>query len=220
MSTDSSTPVSVRPVGTATGADRRVGVDLGVRQLFAASPITADPTVRNAYIADGGIVRALYDELGATTRRLQALPGDTTAAEVHAFVAYRDRLAVRVADATEQLLAYLEATDAGTVVLEEITYPLRPLSECRRGETDLGSWLLPVLQHAFADAAVAEDYDVEYINPKYTTQQCHVCDQLGDVDSAGLECTTESCPVDVVDRDRSAAVSIAKRRPDARGKDD
>jgi len=81
----------------------------------------------------------------------------------------------------------------------------------RRATSDVGAWLLPALQHAIAVKARDAAVPVTYVNPKYTTQQCHVCGDLGSVSQDTVECTTEDCPVGTTPRDGSAALSIAKR---------
>ncbi|WP_268258140.1 zinc ribbon domain-containing protein [Halopiger djelfimassiliensis] len=95
-------------------------------------------------------------------------------------------------------------------MLEDLSFCEATLWE-RRTVDDTGTWLLPALQHAIAVKAQEADIPVTYVNPKYTTQQCHVCGELGRLENDTLECTTENCSVGTVCRDRSAAVNIAQR---------
>lgn len=54
-------------------------------------------------------------------------------------------------------------------------------------------------------------YMVAVADEKYTTRQCHECDQLAAVGSETITCTTGWCLVETVGRDQSAAATLAKR---------
>jgi transposase len=85
------------------------------------------------------------------------------------------------------------------------------LTECARGQTEAGAWILPTLRDRLEDALSTEDYRVERVDATYSTQRCHVCEGLADVGQATISCETENCPVDAVCRDRSAAATLARR---------
>jgi len=196
-----------------------IGVDVGVKQLLAAAPVTADPDVAKALVVDGGVARALFDGLGDTLARLDELGVDSTAVTSEALANYRQLIYQRFGLATAALQEHLEHHDADAVALEDLEQEDRTLEECARGETKAGGWLLPAFLDRLEDALTSAGYRVERVDPKYTTQECHVCGELAEVSDATIACETPDCPVDVVCRDRSAAVSIAKRwdpRPDGR----
>jgi len=71
--------------------------------------------------------------------------------------------------------------------------------------------LLPALHHAIAVKANEAGIPVCYVDPEYTTQECHGCGNLATIDQDQIECTTGQCSVEAVSRDWSAAVSIAQR---------
>lgn len=52
-----------------------------------------------------------------------------------------------------------------------------------------------------------------FVDPEYSTQECHFCGELG-VDDDQLHCQNDECPVESVCSDRSAAVTLAKRGRD------
>jgi putative transposase len=207
--------MSSQPLGVetrvASDGPTVVGVDLGVRNLLVAAPAIDDPRVEVAYAVDGDEVRQLYHTLQRERRQLRDLPSDTSEREARLVDRYRDQLATCVAGAVDGLLAYLDVLDAGVVALEDVSYPGQSLTACRTDDVDAGTWVLPTMESAIASAARSEGYRVELVSPEFTTKQCHVCGQLGRVDHDELTCTTPGCPVDEVDRDRSAAVSVAKR---------
>jgi len=206
--------VSSRPLAQDSpraAARTAVGVDLGIKTLLTAAPADADAEVSDAFTAGGDIERELYQTLGQTLTRLDELDVDTTAAEARATQAYGDLIRQRVQAATVALLKYVEEVDADVVAVEEIAHNRKPLAECARGPTEVDSWLFPVVRDRIEWELRCAGYRVERVSRKYTTRQCHVCGQLARMESATISCATDDCPVDVVCRDRSAAVSIAGR---------
>jgi transposase len=206
---------STTPAASPDHGAVRIGVDLGVRNLLAAAPASAGPGVDDALVVDGEVERALFEELGAVTRRLQAMATDTTDREIEVFETYQHTLDERFANAVAALWEYLEAFETPTVVLENIGYHYRSLFDHRAGGSDVGTWMLPAFQERLAAFFEAQGHRIEYVDPEGTTQECHVCDEAGErVRNVKLRCTNRSCPMTMVGRDRSAAVSIAKRRED------
>ena len=109
-----------------------------------------------------------------------------------------------------RVVRYAQEFTGPMLVVEDLSFCGASLWE-RRTADDVGTWLLPALQHAIAVKARSAGIPVTYVDPKYTTQQCHVCGELGSVSQDAVECTTEDCPVGTVSRDESAALSIAQR---------
>ncbi|ELY93053.1 transposase, IS605 OrfB family protein [Natrialba chahannaoensis JCM 10990] len=144
---------------------------------------------------------------------MQALQGakfDTTNGQTQLFAALWHQIRPQVYDAAVRVVRYAQEFPAPTLVLEDLSFCEATLWE-RRTTDDVGSWLLPALQHAIAVKAHDAGVPMRYVDPKYTTQQCHSCGELGHLERETLECTIEDCPVNTVCRDRSAAVSIAQR---------
>jgi transposase len=199
-----STPASAKRGGTP------VGVDVGERELAAVA--AADVPPEAALVIDGGPVRESYGHLVATIRALQAPPGDAPG-ETAAFAAYYHRIRGQLHDAAARVVQYARDRPAPVLVLEDLAYPQRPLWEFRDGD-HFGTWLLPAFQAVLRERAVDARLPVVGIEPQETTLACHRCGELGEADARGdrrLRCSEPDCPVDAVDRDRSAAVTIARR---------
>lgn len=188
-----------------------IGVDLGVRRLAVAAPVTAGPEVASALVVPGGVERDLFDGLGDTLRRLDGQAGDTTAAEQQAVESAHALLRQRFGLAARALVEYVDRIGADVVALEDIEFSGRTLSASARGRTEAGEWVLPALRDYVEATLEVEGVRVERVDASHTTQECHRCGQLADVRPATISCEVEICPVDTVCRDRSAAVSIARR---------
>lgn len=185
-----------------------VGVDVGVKTMFAAAPANAPPEVDTAIAVEGEEQRELLDEFKHAYTHAGS-GNQTTVLE-----RYRDRLLNGLADAVAELLAFLEALDAGVVALEDLGHEHMTLSEWSDSGRDHSAWMLPEILARLEEVLTAEGYRVEHVSPENTTTECHYCLQNGAVGRATLSCTEENCPVDRVSRDRSAAVSVANRAAD------
>ncbi|ELY31225.1 transposase, IS605 OrfB family protein [Natrialba magadii ATCC 43099] len=185
-----------------------VGVDVGVKNLVAVAP--ADGDLEAALVIEGDHVRKRHKILAEAMQALQGAKFDTTDGQTQLFAALWHQIRPQVYDAAVRVVRYAQELPAPTLVLEDLSFCEATLWE-RRTVDDVGTWLLSALQHAVALKAQEVRIPVTYVNPKYTTQQCHVCGDLGRLKNDTLECTTEDCSVDTVCRDRSAAVSIAQQ---------
>ncbi|WP_136690051.1 zinc ribbon domain-containing protein [Halorhabdus amylolytica] len=191
-----------------------VGVDLGLRQLFTAAPADATPDVASAVSVDGEPARALFADLREATRRRQATTDDAKSDAVRLDRHYRALLVDHVDDAIATLLGYLAAHDADVVALEALGQEWVSLTDARTQGKDLDAWLFPVVQDRLETALGDAGYHPVYVDPTHTTNACHECELLAHVEDETITCTTPDCPVETVDRDRSAAVSIARRAVD------
>jgi len=189
-----------------------VGVDVGIDNLAVAAPATASPDVDSARVIDGEELRQRIDILKSNTHALQAAPFDTTRGEVEAFAAawrqIRSQLTAAAADVVCTAMGY----SSPVLVLEDIPYPDVPGWEHRL--SDPAAWVLPALQEALAAQAREVGMSLTYVDPKNTSQECHVCESQAQLGRKTIQCHTEECPVQQVCRDRSAAVSIASRALD------
>ncbi|MBV0900172.1 zinc ribbon domain-containing protein [Haloarcula salina] len=203
----SSTPAPAS--GAAPTSDHTpIGVDLGEKRLVAAAPADADPDA--ALVIDGDPLRERYDLLVEATHALQAASFDTTAGEAQLFAALYERLRPALFDAAHRLVRYADEFATPLLVLEDMDFGGPSLWE-RRTVDEMGAWLLPALQAVIVEVARDAGLPVTFVDAKYTSQACHVCEKLGRLDSNAIVCTTDDCPVERVCRDRSAALTIARR---------
>lgn len=99
------------------------------------------------------------------------------------------------------------------LVLEEL--PSRdPLYACRHGRLDFATWGLPTVQAALAQRAIEAGVPTTYVSAHNSSQECHRCESIGELDRDAVTCRTESYPMDEVFRDKSTAVTIAQRGRD------
>ncbi|MFB6200458.1 MAG: zinc ribbon domain-containing protein [Halorhabdus sp.] len=185
-----------------------VGVDVGVKNLIAAAPVDGD--VESAFTIEGNHVRTHHETLVRAIRALQGAKFDSTDGQIQLFAALWHQIRPQVYDAAVRVVRYAQEFAGPMLVLEDLPFCGASLWERRTGD-DVGTWLLPALQQAIAVKARGAEIPVLYVDPKHTTQQCHVCGELGSVGHDVVECTTASCPVGTVSRDESAALSIAQR---------
>lgn len=185
-----------------------VGVDIGVKDLIAAA--SADGDVESAFTIEGDHMRKRHEVPVEAMRALQGAKFDATDGQAQLFAALWHQIRPQVYDAAVRVVRYAGQFAEPVLVLEDLSFCETPLWE-RRMISDVGTWLPPALQHAIAVKARDVGVPVRYVDPKYTTQQCHVCGELGSVSQDTVECTTEDCPVGTVSRDESAALSIAQR---------
>ena len=184
-----------------------VGVDVGTRQLVAVA--TADGTVDEAIVVDGDPARELYAEFTEATHQLQeGRTGDTLGDVVWRYWRWFREL---FRGAAEAVLEVASAHPAPVVVLEDLPGRRRPLVACRCGNLRAPTWFPAAVQAVVADRVVDAGVPVTYVDPEHTSKQCHRCDRFARDEGATIVCQMPECSVDEVDRDRSAAVSIAKR---------
>ncbi|AKU09893.1 IS200/IS605 family accessory protein TnpB-related protein [Haloferax gibbonsii] len=185
-----------------------VGVDVGVKNLIAAAPAGGD--VESAFTIEGSHIQTRHEILVESMRALQGAKFDSTEGQAQLFAAIWYQIRPQVYDAAVRVVRYAQQFTTPIIVLEDLPYYDVPLWE-RRMNSDAGAWLLPALQHAIVTKAHEVGIPATYVDPDYTTQECHLCGDLGDVAENTVECISDDCPVDRVSRDRSAALTIAKR---------
>jgi putative transposase len=209
--------MSSRPRAEATAsalppATTPIGVDVGEDPLYAAA--TADTAPSDARTVSGAGLGSTVDALVETIRVLRsgASVGDTTEAAVVA--SYWQELRSMVDGAIPAVLEYAHAHTAPVLVLEDLGHDPPTLWALRDAERAAWSpWIVTLVQAGLVDAASAAGIPIRWTPPDGTTRECHACGERGELPAFGavFRCTTPSCPVDVVDRDGGAAVSIAKR---------
>jgi hypothetical protein len=186
-------------------------VDFGLRKLFVAAPAANPPTIEHALEVDGGDVEDVFKAFHTRTQELRALDVDTWEAEGlllrRCEAWFRDCFAAAAA----QLLSYLDRTDADVVALEDTCWTPSSLAEQRHKAADPAPWVLPTCQQRLAEALKPTEYRVRLIEPEGTTTRCHCCGEEGARTQDGFRCHNEECPVTLVDDDRGAAVTVARR---------
>lgn len=193
-----------------------IGVDLGVRNLLVAAPANSGLEIGKTFSLSGEVDRALFNELGAITRRLQLMEADTTEKEAEVFAEYHQWLVGRFDSAIAEFIHWLDQRfDKPLITLEDLAYTNTPLADVRRAEGDAGTWMMPAFQKRLARTLEEEGYEVEYVAPEKTTQECHVCRVHGERRGGKLHCINDGCDVDEVCRDESAAVTIGRRADEA-----
>lgn len=198
----------------AVGARTAVGVDVGEATLAAAAPAHGDTD--DALMIDGDHVRETFRLLRWATVTLQEFGGDTTGAETAVVAAFWRRLRGQLHDTAARVIQFAQTFPGAVLVLEELPYASAPLYE-HRDTDELGTWILPALQEALVERATDAGLPVAWIDPNGTSLECHSCGEQGErgaYDDGGwheFQCTNPDCPVDAVDADASAAVTIASR---------
>jgi transposase len=213
MSSHSTSGAASTAAAAHSGADddvdtiTPVGVDVGTKQLVAVA--TASATVDEAIVVDGERARRVHAAFTEATHRLQ----ERAVAETLGDVVWRHwrRLRREFQAAAEAVLAVAQRHARPVVVLEDLPQRRQPLVACRHGNLRAPTWIPPAVQAIVADHVVDAGVPVTYVSPEFTSQNCHQCRQPGKLSDNTVRCTTDDCPVERVDRDRSAAVSIAKR---------
>lgn len=181
-----------------------VGVDVGRRNLLTLAPATAGPEVDDALALGNRGIEGHYSELRERYERGRGV--DETLA---------DQLDAVLTATAHEALSYVETFDAPVVlVLEDIGYTERSLAECVREQLGVDCWSLPSIQQRLVEVATEANVPVATTTERYTTKECHICGMHSKVRDETIRCTNDSCPVGSVNRDRSAAVSIAKRGGD------
>lgn len=206
MSSTPLLPASDQPKQGVPGTP--VGVDIGVKNLIAAATAGSDPA--SALVIEGEHIRDRHELLAQGMRALQWVDFDTTDGEAQLFAAFWQQVRAQIYEAAVRVVRYARQFVAPTVVLEDLSFCESSLWE-RRTAPEVSVWLLPTIQHAIAEKARGAGLPVAYVDPEGTTRECHRCGAATVIDQDFVKCAAEGCPAGEVQRDRSAAVTIAER---------
>jgi len=177
-----------------------IGADVGLRNVLTLAPASADYPVAES--------KTLHDDQIKTQYATLASVPDV-APKSQTIIANRLRQAVH--DLAQDAVLYATSFEGPLLALEDLHYPHRSLADCIEENAALDSWLLPAAQRALATAAADAGIPVVSVSAKYSTRQCHSCQNFTRVNGRTIRCPVEDCPVEEVCRDRSAAVTIARR---------
>lgn len=201
------------PQSSAVRSVTPVGVDVGEGTLVAAAP--AGGAVDDALLVDGEHVRETLRLLRWQIEALQEFGADENA-ETAVVATFWRRLYGQLTDAAARTLQYAEQFDAPVLVLEELAYERCPLFE-HRTDSEPGCWILPAFQETLVERATDAGVPVAWVDPFRTSTECHRCKEHGtrgpytDGGWHDFRCQNDACPVDCVDVDASAALTIASR---------
>lgn len=185
-----------------------IGVDVGTRQLVTVASTDAELT--DAVVVDGDRVRDLYAKFTAATHRLTRRDEHVESLGDVVWRYWR-RFRREFRAAADAVVEYARRWPAPVVVLEDLPTERQPLVACRHGNVRCARWVPPVVQAIVAERVVDAGLPVTYVDPTDTSRACHRCGTRGVLAAHTLVCEAPGCPVDTVDRDRSAAVTIAQR---------
>lgn len=184
-----------------------LGVDVGVKNLVTVA--SADAGLDDALTRDGSAIRRELDTLADSTQALWHAPGDSNTAEVQLLAARWHRIRAILYDVAEDVVEYARQYVAPVLVLEDLEPDREPLWEHRT--RNVGMWLMPTIQAVLTDRATDAGVPVTHVDPTFTSQECHRCGEIGELENDTIRCLSTECPVETVCRDRSAAVSIGQR---------
>jgi len=203
MSSTTPPQAAVRPAVSGDSplrAGTPVGVDVGLRNLLAVAPASASADISEGAVFDDDRIEEYY----TTLEHVPDPSGHTATILAH-------KLHRVLNDVAQDVVAYTESFDVPLLVLEDLGYPDRSLSDCIESGAAVECWLYPAVQRAVIEAAADAGIPVVAANEKHSTQQCHGCLDFARVGDETIQCTTEDCPVETVCRDLSAAVTVAQR---------
>ncbi|WP_251342805.1 hypothetical protein [Haloplanus halophilus] len=188
-----------------------IGVDVGEDPLYAvATPGTAPSEAR---MISGDGLGSTVDALVETIRVLRSGAPVADAVEAEVVASYWRELRSMVDGAVPAVFEYARDHTAPVLVLEDLGHDLPTLWALRDAEWLAWSpWIVTLVQARLVDAAAA-GIPIRWTPLDGTTRTCHACGERGELPGFGavFRYTASSCPVDVVDRDSGAAVSIAKQ---------
>jgi transposase len=201
--------LSAQPLDSQPTSRTPIGVDVGVKQVAVAAPADADPV--DAVAVDGGEVRTLYAEFTKATHGRTQEAGPTPESLGAVVAKYWPRFEAAFERAADVLVEYARQHPRPVLVFEDLGHERKPLVACKYGNVAPSEWVPGVAINLLPELVRDAGVPAVSVRPEGTSSECHRCGERGDLGRDVLTCTTASCPVDDVCRDRSAAVSIANR---------
>lgn len=196
------------PQRTADRDITPIGVDVGSKRLAVA----ATPDHLGGPVAgDAKYVSQLYSEFCSATHRLALAPDYDETSLGDLVARYWQRIRPALEEAAADVLSFACQHQDPVLVLEDLPQSREPLRVCENGGLRYSAWIPPTTQAILTEQAVDAEVPVVHVSPHNTSQECHRCGHIGDLDPEVLACTNERCPVEAVCRDRSAAATIAER---------
>ncbi len=197
------------PDTDTNGEQTAVGFDIGETALITGCALKRDlPTKPKMW--SGKRAKALRKEMFTVLKRLQERDAEWRIDE--RFGHYQNALNDIVERASREAVEYATGFENPIIVMEDLTYIRERLDYGRYMNRRLHAWAFARLQGRVEDKATEAGIAVAYINPAYTSQECHECGHIGSRPHQGtFRCTNADCHVSEFQADISAAASIAKR---------
>jgi putative transposase len=193
-------PITVKPRSVVVSGTP-IGVDAGLHHPLALDPADTNADLNETRAFAAPELQPAYEQLQAQHDARDAVATDNRMEQLRECV---DGLARGALD-------YVRSFDLPVLVVEDLSYHDRELGECVVEGAYLECWLYPTLLGELTERATAAGITVVQTDADYSTQQCHACADLAVVEDETIRCTTPECPVGEVCRDRSAAVTLARR---------
>jgi len=124
---------------------------------------------------------------------------------------YQNAIIDIVEKASREAVEYARQFENPVLVMENLTYIRERLDNRKYMNRRLHSWTFARLQGRIEDKATEAGIPVEYVNPAYTSQTCHLCHRIGRRDSqAEFRCPNDDCHVSTFQADINASANIAR----------
>lgn len=204
----------LKPVNKSVDPDIRVGVDLGIR-CPAVLAISNKPFARLAFSGINEKIRRFNNNINATRRQIQNngknIFGSRSGHGRKRKLLPITKLQNRIDGFRKNINHYLSKTivdfcitnNAGVIVMEKLSG-----IKDEKDNIFLNNWSYFELQQFIQYKAAENGIKIEFIEPQYTSQRCHICGAIYKANRNGkdfkcLDCKTE------LDADFNAAKNIA-----------
>ena len=188
-----------------------VGFDIGESKLLTGCALTENGTPKEPFIFDGGRARHLRKEMHTTLKRLQEREASEWRRDER-FGYYQNALTDIVEKSSRQAVEYAQQFDNPVIVLEDLSYICENLDYGAYMNRRLHGWAFDRLTSRIEDKAAEAAIPIRFVNPSYTSQICHECDNIGSRGSqAEFWCANDECWVTEYQADINAAANIAGR---------
>lgn len=198
------------PEPETDGERTPVGFDIGETALITGCALKRDlPTEPRLW--SGRRAKHLRKEMFTTLRRLQKRDASERRVDER-FEHYQNALTDIMEKTSREAVEYAQRFDSPVIVMEDLGFIRERLDYGKWMNRRLHAWAFARLQGRVEDKATEAGIPVEYVNPAYTSKECHECGHIGHrPEQAELVCRNPECRVTEFQADISAAASIAKR---------
>jgi IS605 OrfB family transposase len=198
------------PEPEAGGERTPIGFDIGETALITGCALKRDlPTEPRLW--SGRRAKHLRKKMFTTLRRLQERDASEQRVDER-FEHYQNALTDIVEKTSREAVEYAQRFDSPVIVMEDLGFIRERLNYGKWMNRRLHAWAFARLQSRVEDKATESGIPIEYVNPAYTSKECHECGHIGHrPEQAELVCRNPECRVTGFQADISAAASIAKR---------
>jgi IS605 OrfB family transposase len=178
-----------------------IGVDMGITDIAVTSDgIKHTADWLNTYREHRQFIRSSIQRKGTRNSRklLKRISGKerTTATIINHTIAKR--------------IVMLAKSEGKGIAVENLTnIRFTSKRKNKKFKTKLGRWNFRQLRTFIAYKAKLNGVKMIVVDPRYTSQTCHVCHHIGKRTNKMFNCTNYNCNVDIIDADQNAAINIA-----------